>query len=194
MIVQNGEDGVRADIVGGAPVDADGTRAVCSQHDVLRHREVRAEREFLRNHCDAGSQGVHGRCKPDPGAVPEQLAGIRRQLAADDVHQRRFAGAVFTDHRVYLGSTQIDADIPQRLMQVETLAEHYRTVRTGLAGTLAPVCDRTGRAAVGSGSGRGAWPDAGPGAVIHIVFLLSRMRDPVSWSIGMVWFSFSPSR
>ena len=56
-------------------------------------------------------------------AVQDDLAAVGPQDAVDDVHQRRFSGAVLAGDRVHLAAAQLEVDAAQRLDRAERLAD-----------------------------------------------------------------------
>ena len=79
---------------------------VATAHDlaigenILRHREIAEQVEFLEHHADAVPHCVGG-VRKDHGLALEQNASGRRPFdASDNLHQRRFSGAVLADEHV----------------------------------------------------------------------------------------------
>ena len=56
------------------------------------------------------------------GAIYDELARIMRDHAGEDVHQRRFAGAVLAEQRMDLAGPDIEIDVVQRAHAWEGLA------------------------------------------------------------------------
>ena len=81
--------------------------------DVFRDREGAHQLEVLVNHPDAGGNRVDRRGEGDRVAVDDDLTGIRPIEAGENVHERRFAGAVLAEERVDFAAPhfQIDAGI-----------------------------------------------------------------------------------
>ena len=68
--------------------------------DVLRHREVAEQVQFLEHHADAVRHRIGGVEEDDWLAVEQDAPGSRAFDAGDHLHQRRFAGAVLADQHV----------------------------------------------------------------------------------------------
>src|SRR5690606_25068592 len=95
-------------LAGCAPVDGQTARDVRAEHDVFRDRQVWDEVKLLGRDGDAGPLGVYRRMEDNVLAVSQKLPFRGRQLAAEDVHQRRLAGAVFADDGVDLARPNAD--------------------------------------------------------------------------------------
>ena len=61
--------------------------------------QVLSQVEFLMDEHDAGGESIADIIEAHQLAVETNFAGIGRFDAGHDLHQRRFAGAVFADHR-----------------------------------------------------------------------------------------------
>ena len=68
-----------------------------AEHDVLGDREHRHQHEVLVHHADAGPDRVARALEPHRLAVDEDLALVGPVEPAEDVHQRRLAGAVLAE-------------------------------------------------------------------------------------------------
>ena len=68
--------------------------------NVLRHREIAEQVEFLEHHADAVRHRIGGVRKDDGLAIEQNASGGRLFDASDNFHQRRFAGAVLADEHV----------------------------------------------------------------------------------------------
>ena len=79
------------------------------------------EVEFLEDRGDAG--GLRGAriVKADGLALQQHFAGVRREHAGEDVHERRLAGAVLAEQRVDLAALEVEIDAAQRLHAAEAL-------------------------------------------------------------------------
>ncbi len=78
--------------------------------DVLGHRKIGGERRLLVDDRDAA------RCR-DPRVVAllrlaadQDLAGVARDLAGQDAHQRRLAGAILAEQRMDLAGLDVEVD------------------------------------------------------------------------------------
>ena len=95
------------------PVDEYPTARFTREKDVLRHRQVRHQVELLMNDRDACGLGFERRSETAFAALVDDGAIVGRVLAADDLHQRRFARAVFSAHGMNLGTPQVETDAVQ---------------------------------------------------------------------------------
>jgi hypothetical protein len=76
--------------------------------DVFRHRHVGEEVELLEDHPDAVRLRVRRAVEGDGLAVENDAAERRALDAGDDLHQRRFAGAVLADQHVDRAAAQLE--------------------------------------------------------------------------------------
>lgn len=81
------------------------------QGDVLDHREGLEEREVLEHHADAHLPGLGGVLDGDGLAFPADLPRVRVGDAVDELHERRFPGAVLAQDRMDLPGHDREADI-----------------------------------------------------------------------------------
>src|SRR5262249_29422155 len=95
-------------------VDDPATPDLDPQEDVVEDRQVRRQRELLLDEADAVPDGVTRRPVADRLAVDEDLAGVGRDGAGDDLAQRRLARAVLADERVDLAGGELEADVGER--------------------------------------------------------------------------------
>ena len=93
-----------------------------AEKDVLKHAEFRHERELLRDHRDAVRQRVTRRGVVHLSPMDDHLALIGANDAADDLAERRLAGAILTDQGVDHASLDIKIDVGKRFNCVEALA------------------------------------------------------------------------
>src|SRR5579863_8736473 len=91
--------------------------------DVLRDRQMRNEREFLKDYRDAQPFRVSGRIDRDRLSVEEERAGIGSIGAEQHLHQRRFPRAVFPEKHVDFAWMQPKIDVGQRANAWEALAD-----------------------------------------------------------------------
>jgi hypothetical protein len=68
--------------------------------NVFGHGHVRHQVQFLVNHGDSRIQGGERRREFHRFALQANFAGVRLIDPGDDLHQRRFAGAIFTHQGV----------------------------------------------------------------------------------------------
>ena len=78
----------------------------------------------------AGGKRIRGRRKPHGLPIEPDLAGVGRQHAAQDVHQRGFARAVFADQRVDLArpNAEVDAFEHDILVKLLAYAAHFQFI------------------------------------------------------------------
>ena len=68
-----------------------------AKQDVLGHRQVLGERQFLVDHRHAGFAGIEGIARTIGLAVEPHFALVGRMGAGEHFHQGAFAGAIFTN-------------------------------------------------------------------------------------------------
>jgi hypothetical protein len=102
---------------GDVPIDDAEPGRLVAKEDVFRDRQQWDQREFLVNDDDAEVFAVGNRGELPLGALIENLAfiGSVRIDAAEHLHQRGFAGAVFAADGVDLAGLHHQIDIAQRL-------------------------------------------------------------------------------
>jgi hypothetical protein len=83
-------------------IDSERHVLVQAQPDVLGHGEGIEQAEMLEHHADARCARFLRVTHTHGSAVKLHAAGIRLHRTMDDFHQRRFAGAVLTQHGVGL--------------------------------------------------------------------------------------------
>ena len=109
------------------PAEADGRAA---EEDVLGDVEPVDEREILVDDADAAVAGLAGARQPHDLAADEQLPLVGLEGAAQDLDQRRLAGAVVPDERHRLAAKDAEVDAAQRLDRAVRLAHTARTSST----------------------------------------------------------------
>src|SRR5262249_19602326 len=119
--------------------------AVVAEHDVLRNRERVDEPKVLMHHRDAGVERVTGRVELDRISPQPDLTLVRPVQPGEDVGQRRLAGAVLAEQRVYLAGSRLEVDVLVRDDSGEPLRDSpqrdRRRRRGGLRlppGTISP--------------------------------------------------------
>src|SRR5690606_28838772 len=115
----------RGGVVESAPVDdaEAGELLLVAEIDVLADREVREQRLLLEHHADALAHGVGGADEAGFAPVEQDVAGIGLVDAAQDLHQRRFAGAVLADEADDFAGTDLDRDVLQRMHAGKALVD-----------------------------------------------------------------------
>ena len=78
---------------------------------------------MLVNHADAGEQGILGGLNLYDFPVDEKGAGVGTQQAVENVHQRRFARAVFTEQAMHTAGLERKRDAVEREQRAESLAD-----------------------------------------------------------------------
>ena len=91
--------------------------------DVLGHRHVRAEGDFLVHETDSELLRPSRRGDLDRLAVQDNLTAVGPQDPVDDVHQRGFPGAVLAGDRVHLSAAQLEVNAAERVDRAERLAD-----------------------------------------------------------------------
>jgi hypothetical protein len=104
-------------------VDEPATARLAGKKDVLGHRQVRHQVQLLVNDGDAHRLGLVRRREMAHLALVAERAFVRRELAADDLHQRRLAGTVLAAHRVHFAAPQREAHTGQRHHIEEALGD-----------------------------------------------------------------------
>ena len=108
---------------GGGPVDRDAAADLGAEEDVLGDGELGDEVDLLRSDGDAGGLRLLRAREADRLAVEAELARGRAEAAAEDVHQRRLAGAVLADDRVHRAGAELERDPAQRVHGAERLGD-----------------------------------------------------------------------
>ena len=86
-----------------------------AEKDVVRHVQVGAEVELLMDEGDALLPGVPRVGQVDFRAGDLQLAPVRRDDAAEDLHQRALAGAILAHQHVHLPGEEVEIHLLQDL-------------------------------------------------------------------------------
>jgi hypothetical protein len=98
--------------------------AVGSRHEhVLGHRCIGAEGDFLMHEAKPERLRHGGRRHLDGRAIDEHFALGRLQHPGNDIHQRRFARAVFAAKRMNFACFEAEAHVRQCLHRTEVLAD-----------------------------------------------------------------------
>ena len=107
----------------GVGVDGDALLDLIAQEDVLLDRHIRHQGKFLMDNHDTLAFGIANGLEFAGLAVVDDIAfiGAVRVHARQHVHQRRFAGAVFTADGEYLATFHGDIHILERSDRAETL-------------------------------------------------------------------------
>src|SRR4051794_9396660 len=89
-----------------APIDpSEGVAWLASEKDVLGHREMLREQALLMHHCNAVGRGLSGAVELHFLTAPQNVARVGGLKACNDLHERRFAGAVLSHEQVHLALT-----------------------------------------------------------------------------------------
>ena len=86
--------------------EAEGVERLAPNPDILGHRHEAHQVELLMDHGDAILKRIERRMELDFLALEFERAGIGRVDSGDDLHQRRFAGAVLAHQRVDMAAFQ----------------------------------------------------------------------------------------
>ena len=87
---------------------------VVAHDDVLRHAEVGEEGRLLVDDGEPGVAGVVGGVEVDRRAAHEHLAAVAAHDAAEDLDERRLAGAVLAHEPAYLAGPDGQVAVAQR--------------------------------------------------------------------------------
>jgi hypothetical protein len=90
-----------------AVYQAEGAGGLPSHEDVLGHGKMRSQQALLVDHAYAVRLRFGWRAERHALAAPKDLTSIRGDHPGDDLHQRRFTGAVFSHQE--MDFTGIDA-------------------------------------------------------------------------------------
>ena len=92
-------------------VDEDALRVLVAEDDVVKHRHCLDKHEVLVHHANAELDRLAGRIDADLLPIEENLALGRLVEADENVHERRFARAVFSKEGVYLTFCDREIDV-----------------------------------------------------------------------------------
>ena len=92
-------------------VDEDALCVLVAEDDIVEHRHCLDEHEVLMHHADAELDRLAGRIDADLLPIEENLALGRLVEADENVHERRFARAVFSKEGVYLTFCDREIDV-----------------------------------------------------------------------------------
>jgi hypothetical protein len=109
--------------VGCSGIDDAPARGLAAHEDVLCHRHVGTEREFLVNERDAVTARIERRRRTVGGAVNLDGARIGRERTRQHVHERALAGPVLADQRVNLPGFELEAHPIERHGGAEALLD-----------------------------------------------------------------------
>jgi hypothetical protein len=114
-----------------ALVDEAEAVGLAAEVDVLGDVAVRQQVELLVDDADAGALGIERVRERDAASEQRDLALVGVVRAAEDLHQRRLAGAVLADQRVHLADAAVEVDAVDRGDGAEALhdAAHLERVR-----------------------------------------------------------------
>ena len=126
----------------------EGVERLAANPDILGDRHIGHQIEFLMDHRDAVLQRVERGSQPNFLAFEPEGAGVRGVDAGDDLHQRRFAGAVLAHQRVDMAALETEGNIVEREHAGERLAhvldlEQILGIRNGAAFADQLRCRRT---------------------------------------------------
>src|SRR5690606_8973407 len=91
--------------------------------DVLVDRQVTGQREVLVHHLDAQPLRILRAREAHRLALEDQLAVTRHEQPGQDLHQRRFAGAVVADDPEHLARGDVEVYVLERRDGAEILAD-----------------------------------------------------------------------
>ncbi len=96
---------------------------MAAEEDVLGDGERGHDAQFLIDHADAAGFGLGRRIESHALPPQRQLPLVGGVDAAEDLHQRALAGAVFTDEAVDLAGQQVEIDAVKREGAAEPLGD-----------------------------------------------------------------------
>ncbi len=98
----------------GALVEQQTVGGLVAEHDVVDRVERRDQIELLIDHADAQIFGCARRVDGNGLAIDRNFAGVGALRAGQDLHERRFAGAVFADQCVHFAGLQVERNVFER--------------------------------------------------------------------------------
>ena len=104
-----------------AVADPTKRRWLPAQQDIFLHGKIGCEVQLLIYHRHAAFAGVQWIARLKRLAVESETACVRSVRAAEHLHQRAFAGAVFADERVHLPGGDFETHAVQRDRRAEAL-------------------------------------------------------------------------
>ena len=111
-----------------APIDdAESVSGKPAEENIFFRRKTRSERQFLVDDDDARRERFARRTEPARFAVDHELAAVRLIDPAQDLYQRRLAGAVLPDDRVHFAGHDIEVDAVENAVADERFANPHRT-------------------------------------------------------------------
>ena len=149
-------------------IDAGRALDLAAHEDVVAHRQVGGQRQFLVDDGNAAVARIIGIGKADRLAVQHDVPGCGLDDARQDLHQRRFPGAVFPEQRRHL----TPADVEVHALQGMDLA-------IGL-----------GDVAGGQNRFLGHWTSSATGVISQLAGLIRR-KAPVTVTVLPVRFAVS---
>ncbi len=115
--------GLRGPAVHGAVVHHEPAPDLPPHEDVAGHREVGRQQDFLVDQHDPASLGVDRPGETDRFARDRDGAAGRREMAGQQLHQSRLAGAVLSDDGMHFAGHQVERDVAQHLDWPEALRD-----------------------------------------------------------------------
>src|SRR5882724_2174529 len=121
--------------LGGAIDQAEAARRV-GDGDIVGHRQVGQQRQFLEDADDALARRLGRRCEAHRALLEEHFAGARLDDAGNDLDQRRLAGAVLAEHGMDAAGSAGEFDVVERGDAAIALADaaHTQQRRVSLGG------------------------------------------------------------
>ena len=102
----------------GKPAETPGFRA---EYDVVRHAQVRTERELLVHAGDAAAAGGERAVRRVRGAVELERARVEWHDTREDLQQRALASAVLTEQGVHRARRELEAHVVEHTRAAEAL-------------------------------------------------------------------------
>ena len=95
------------------------------QEHIFIDGQVIDQVQLLMDEADARVQGIHRGGKALHLAVQTDAAAVRRENAAQNVHQGGLAGAVFSQQRAYLAGRQLEVHVLKYIVGPEGLVDFF---------------------------------------------------------------------
>ena len=114
---------LRASLAHGGGIDHPKAARLAAEKHVLHHRQLRNQVQFLMDDGDAGALGFDGVADLHGLAVDQDLARIGLVDAAQNLHERRFARAVFTHQRMNFTGADLEFDTLEHAHRTKRLAD-----------------------------------------------------------------------
>ncbi len=106
-----------------SPIDHTATHGLRAEEDVLRHRAIAEQVQFLVHDRHTGGQGLARRRERHRTAVEFDTPGVGGVNPGQDLHQRRLARTVFSHQSVHLAGVQVEVHTTEHRVAQELLGD-----------------------------------------------------------------------